>query len=322
MVEVSDALNVSDSARDLEIVFGKPEKPGDALMFGGGRGERQRRVKYWRKPEFEGATDSGWICVGPDYATDSSRHKIVLEKGWKELPNRFGIQLSGQPADREKGIKGTTMGWEGNDAQRKNPIVWLEPFIEAGGLTYIIQPNDGFGTPHTYLMPSEQIVSYGLHRRNGMKGIRPDISEAVDIECPHKCINNNKTRKLFSGINLEEAQKSLDQHMTATHRQSEGARAVGMEVSKQWEMAESRGAQLDVAAIAKIVAATLASLQESKMLDVAKPEPNKYPDGEPDDTWKRAELMSYAADRGIGTPPDKMKATRDIWLEYVKENDH
>lgn len=300
---------LSDAAKALEVIFGKPDEGG--VHVGGSRNEKQRRVKYWRKPEYEGATDSGWIMVGPEYDTDPPRHKQFITRGRKELPDYFGKQLTGQPT--------TTMAWEASTEQRKKPSVWLEPLIKAGGLTYIIQNNDPYGQPGSYLIPADQLVAYGLHQRPGIKELRPDLAEATDLECPHACINNNKTRKLFSGINKEEAEKSLDQHMAAMHRQSEGARAVGVEVSKQWELAAQKGDGLDAEKIAQIVAATIVALQQSNVLDVSKPEPKKYPEGEPHEKWKRIELMAYAGDHGFPDPPDKMKMTQPQWLEYVLE---
>lgn len=313
-----DATNASDSARALEIIFGRGE---DGIMVGGSRREKQRRAKYWRKPEHQGATDSGWIVAGPDYKTDPSRHERLKDKGWKELPDTFGLQVTGQG---DSARNPTTIAWEASARQRAKPSIWLEPFIAGGGLTYKIKATEDFGTPGSYLMPAEQIVAYGLHRLPGIKELRPDLAEAVDLECPHSCINNNKTRKLFAGVNYAEAQKSLDQHMAAEHRMSEGARAVGMEVSRQVEAVG--GAKLDTESIAKIVAATVAALREGGVISggeppkaQAAPEPPRprYPEGEPQPSWKRQELMAWAADNGYEMPDNRLSMNTQQWYEYV-----
>lgn len=314
MVSATETDSLSEAAKALEVVFGKPEANG--VAGGGSRNEKQRRVKYWRKPEYEGATDSGWIIVGPEYDTDAPRHKMWVMRGRKELPDSFGKQLSGQPSTAPIP---STMSWEASDEQRKKPIIWLEPLLKAGGLTYIIGNEDGFGKPGSPLIPAEQLVTYGLHRRPGITALRPDLADAVDVECPHSCINNDKSRKVFSGVNRAEAEKSLDQHMAAVHRQSEGARAVGVEVSKQWDMAQQQGNVLDAEKIAQIVAATILSLQQTNLVQVTTPEAKKYPDGKPDSTWKRAEMMSYASDNGVKYPPGGTKNTQQEWFAWLQK---
>ena len=311
-----DATNASDSATALEIIFGRGE---DGIMVGGSRREKQRRAKYWRKPEHFGATDSGWIVAGPDYKTDPSRHERLKDKGWKELPDTFGLQTTGQ-GDSAKNP--TTIAWEASARQRKRPTVWLEPLIAGGGLTYKIKATEDYGTPGTYLFTAEQIVAYGLHRRPGIKELRPDLAGAVDLECPHACINNNKTRKVFSGVNREEAQKSLDQHMAAEHKLSEGARAVGLEVSRQVE-AVGAGTKIDVDMIATIVKAVLEGVGVAPKVQPAaakpKPEGPRYPEGDPQPDWKRQHLMAWASDNGLPMPENRMAMSRDAWYEYIVE---
>lgn len=312
-----DVEGTTDSARALEIIFGREE---EGILVGGSRKEKQRRVKYWRKPEHDGATDSGWIVAGPDYKTDASRHERLKDKGWKELPDSFGLQTTGQ-GDAKKNP--TTIAWEASPRQRQKPTIWLEPFIQGGGLTYKIKPTEDFGTPYTYLFPADQIVAYGLHRRPGIKEIRPDLASAVDLECPHACINSNKTRMLFAGVNLAEAQKSLDQHMAARHTMSEGARAVGLEVSRQVE-AVGASSRLDTENIAAIVAAVLkgvgisgAPAAEAAPTAPPKPAEPRYPEGDPSPDWKRQHLMAWAADNGLPMPENRMAMGKDAWWEYV-----
>jgi hypothetical protein len=296
----------SDSAKALEVIFGKPE---DGVMVGGSKREKQRRAKYWRKPDHEGATDAGWIIVGPDYMTDAARHDRMKNlKGWKELPDSFGLEITGQP--------NSIITWEGRKDQGKNPERWLEPFFKAGGLTYIIQPGDGYGKPGDYLIPAMQLVTYGFHRRKGITDLRPDLASAVDLECEHGCINENNTRKLFSGITLAHAQKSLDQHMTS-HKQSEGSRSAGREIQKVIEAMEAKGQKMDAEDIAKIVAATIVALQQAQVVEVSQIAAKKYPEGTPDETWKRPQLMAYAADSGMKQLSEPMRKTQAQWLEYV-----
>lgn len=313
-----DAVNASDSATALEVIFGRGQ---DGIIVGGSRREKQRRAKYWRKPEHEGATDSGWIVAGPDYKTDPSRHERLKDRGWKELPDSFGLQITGQ-GDNAKNP--TTISWEASARQRQRPTIWLEPLIANGGLTYKIKPTEDLGTPGTYIFTAEQIVAYGLHRRPGIAQLRPDLAEAVDLECPHACINNNKTRRLFSGVNREEAQKSLDQHMSSEHRMSEGARAVGFEVSRQVE-AVGAGNKIDPEAIAAITAAIIPAVLKAVGVEVKEPkapEPEKvagprYPEGEPAPDWKRQELMAWAKDNGYQIPENRMQMSRDDWYNYI-----
>lgn len=310
-MDETQALNASDSARALELIFGKPE---ENLFVGAGRREKQRRVKYWRAPDHEGATDAGWIKVGPDYMTDAARHeRMKTLKGWKELDDRFGLELTGAP--------NSIISWEARKDQVKRPEKWLEPFIKNGGLTYIIQPNDNYGKPGTYLFPATQLVAYGFHRNPGIKELRPDLAEAVDVECPNEgCINEgDNRRRRFSGVNRAAAERALDSHM-AHHKGGEGARSAGREVQKALEAMEAKGGKLDAEAIAQIVASTIVALQQAGTISVTTPEPKKYPDGDPDATWKRPQLMSWAADHGIPQPEKPMSIPTMGWLKYIREH--
>jgi len=323
MATETEGFTVSDSTKALEIVFGKA---ADGAHSGAMRTEKQQRVKYWRKPEYDGATDSGWIIVGPEIRTDAPGYQLKNQRGWRELPDKYGMQLTGQPD--------TTMHWEGPDA-RRNPLSWLEPFIAAQGLTYIIQHNDSFGPVGSYLMPKEQIVALGVHRRPGIKNLRPDLATAVDLECPMGCINDRRVRSVFAGVDQDEAQKNLDQHMVAKHRDSEGARQMGAEITKQTQALGGVG-QMNVEMIAAIVAATIKAMQGNTaepapsaavaeewvepepVAELPVPEPVYDPSPRFDiDTATRREMMSFAKTMGIQTLP--FKATADVWREYLKE---
>lgn len=308
----------SDSARALEVIFGDPQN----VVVSKTHKEKQRRVKYWRKPERYNATDSGWIVPGPDYKTDAPRHERLKDKGWRELPDNFGLQITGMGMEAKEP---TTIAWEANPLQRQRPTIWLEPFIKAGGLTYIIKPTEDFGTPGTYLIPADQLVAYGLHRLPGIKDLRPDLAEAVDIECETEGCQNqgDGRRKRFAGVNRAAAERALDMHM-ASHTGGEGARSAGRELTKALEAMESRGNSLNAEAIAVAVAAAMKALGVTPTLDpTVRPEPPKppaprYPDGDPTENWKRPEMMAWAADNGLPMPENRMSMTKEAWWEYLQ----
>lgn len=305
----SQIVVASESAEALDLIFGKPP---EGVMNMGPK-ERQRMVKYWRKPDHKGATDAGWIAVGPDYGTDKPGHARYKElKRWKELPDRFGHEITHQP--------GSEMAWERTDAQRSEPVVWLKKFLAAGGLTYKIQLGDDFGTVGDWLMPAAQLVSLGFHRRDGILKLRPDLATAVDLECPNEgCTNDSDgMRRHFAGVTRAEAERALDNHM-ASHKGGEGARSAGREVQKVMEAMEAKGEKLDAQTIATIVASTIVALQQNQVVQVSTPEAKKYPDGKPDATWKRPQLMAWASANGVKYPPGGTKNTTEQWFEYLQK---
>ncbi len=343
-----------DSGKALEAIFGKPDENG--AFSGSARNERQARAKYWRKPEYEGATDAGWITAGPDIQTDAPKYQqYAQDKKYRELPDYFGKQITGQPDstihwEGPRKAYMTRPAKEGGVPRAWSPERWLEPFIANGGLTYIIQPNDTFGTPGTYLMPASQIVALGLHRRPGVKEMRPDLATATDLECPYGCIDQaTKGRRLFAGLTREDAQRSVDQHIIAVHKEALASRAVGDEISKA--MLANGNSGVDAATIAATVAAVLQSLGIGKPEPVAEDltDPNGEPppqaeevesvfpvafegtidvitpapavDAVPDETWKRQDLMAYARTKGIPRPEAAMSMNTQQWLAYVREQE-
>lgn len=311
---VTAATAEAESA--IKALFGTPAEEG-GTHTGQVVRERSARVKYWRKPD-------GWITTGPDVRTDAAKFSQYIEvKRYRELPDSFGKEV----------INMGLMSW-GGPAMRRREVQWLRPFITAGGMTYVIQHGDTFGTPGEYLMPAEQIVTLKLHRQPEIRAMRPDLNEATDLECPYACTTESDDgrsggpgpRRLFSGLTRELAQRALDQHIVAVHKESVASRAVGDTIAQQ--MQHFQGAQIDPQAIAAIVAATVAALsgsqqgaiaavaQEKKYTAKAKEEPAKQP-GKPDGTWSRAQLMSYVSQKKWPRPPRAMALTTEEWLAYV-----
>ena len=301
----------------LDAMFGKP---GDGFHSGAVGREKSARVKYWRKPE-TGATDSGWIQLGPDLHTDIGKYETFLQvKGYKELPDSFGKEIAGMP---ESVIRPQRRYEQGEEHR------WLKTFMDNGGLTYIIQPGDSFGTPGTPLMPASQIVSYNLHREPGMKDLRPDLADAVDIECPYACqAKNGRGRRMFSGLTRQEAEQSRDQHVLAVHKDTIASRAIGDEIAKTL----SANAGIDATTIASIIAAVMAATGHSASpvapvvvevpvdegeVYIHEPEPTRPPNAINIDTARRPDMMAFAKMMGFKTLP--LSAKTDDWRTYLKE---
>lgn len=318
--EVSDPMTTETATNEaLESLFGRP----DQGFFNGTVAHREKsaRVKYWRKPE-SGATDSGWIMLGPDMQTDISKYRQFMEvKRYKELSDSFGKEVAGLPKSRIRPQKRYEAGQEHR---------WLETFMDNGGLTYIMKAGDNYGTPGEYLLPASQIVALGLHRATGMKQARPDLANVVDLECPYACMAKGGTgRRLFSGLTMKEAQQSVDQHVLAVHRETIASRAIGDEIAKSL----GANAKMDAGMIAQIVAAVAAALQpntpepapvaavaqEVPGVDTTPVAPSPAPPTErfDVDTASRQEMMVFAKTMGIPTLPFSAKA--EDWRAYLKE---
>ena len=309
----------ADSSQALASLFGRPE---DGVFGGSVAKEKSRRIKYWRKP-VNGASDSGWIITGPDVQTDAAKYQqYTQEKRFQELPDRFGKEVAGTPNSTIHPSHRHPPGQEHR---------WLEPFMKNGGLTYVIQQGDTFGTIGDYLMPATQIVALALHRRPGMKEARPDLATAVDLECPYGCLSpNGRDRRLFSGVTENEAQKSVDQHIVAVHRDALASRAVGAEISKQ--LASMGGSNIDATTIAGIVSAVMqamkpaaASVAVTLEVEPVQDEPVVYEAWAPEpkslEEMKRQELMAYAKQAGIPSPEGAMRMNTAEWLDYVRANE-
>lgn len=233
----------SQSDAALEALYGKPDAEGTRVgVFGK---ERAARVKYWRKPD-------GWITTGPDVMTDAPKYQqYVSNKRYRELPDAFGKEIL------NTGDMSPLRQVRGQEHR------WLQPFIKAGGLTYVVVQGDVFGTPGEYLMPREQIVALNLHRMPGVKELRPDLADAVDEPCPYGCLDSEtKRHRIFSGLSQEEAQRSIDQHIIAVHKDAVASRAVGDEISKA--MKSFQGSQVSPELIASIAAAVAAAFTQQQ----------------------------------------------------------
>ena len=329
----------ADSDQALASLFGRPE---DGVFNGSVAKEKSRRIKYWRKP-MSGASDSGWITTGPDVQTDAAKYQQFTQgKRFQELPDRFGKEVAGTPNSLIHPVHRHSPG---------NEHRWLELFMKNGGLTYVVQEGDTFGKVGEYLMPASQIVALALHRRPGMKEARPDLRTAVDIECPYGCLSpNGRDRRLFSGLTEDEAQKSVDQHIVAVHRDALASRAVGTEISKQLANLGG-GSNIDAATIAGIVAAVMQAMKPAEVpVEPVEPQPAYLVGGFPrapaasidwsnattitdadiitDDvpcvdfgSMKRQELMAYAKQKGIPSPEGAMRMNTSEWLDYVRANE-
>lgn len=243
----------TESSAALEAMFGKP---GDGVFSGTVARERSGRDQYWRKPD-------GWIVVGPEVGTNAPRYQSFVEnKRYKILPPEFGQEVRG------RGVMTAS-----NPSQiRGKEHMWLTPFIEAGGLTYKIKTGDTFAFSSdevgNYLFCMEQIVALNLHRLPGVKELRPDLADAIDLECPYGCIEERtRKRRLFSGVNKVAAQASLDQHCTAVHKDAVASRAVGQTIAASME--DLKGQQIDANLIAAITAAVVQALKPAEQQAIA-----------------------------------------------------
>lgn len=304
---MSETVRAKGSGVLLESVFGDPRD----VLSGSVAKERSGRVKYWKR------YPDGWIARGPDIRTDPPKwQQFTMTKRWKELPDSFGIEVQGvaggsiQPNHPPRG------GQEHH---------WLMTFFQNGGLTYVCTDSDSFGRPGEYAMPAEQIVSMGLHHDPEIRRLRPDLEEAVDLECPYEPHQDSAgNRRKFSGMSLDEAQKKVDAHVVAVHKDAVASKAVGNAIASA---NAALGAQaIDPNLIAQIVAATVAALKGVDAGAVAavaqeapqKPQGPRYPEGPPSYEWKRAEMMAWAADNGIPMPADRMAMSKDAWWEYIR----
>jgi hypothetical protein len=291
-------------------MFGNANK--DGVFSGTVQRDKSARVKYWRKPEGE-ATDSGWIQTGPDLNTDLGKYQTFLAKRYRELPDSFGKEVAGLP---KSSITPMTPYTPGNEHR------WLQTFMNNGGLTYVIRPGDAFGTAGQPLMPARQIVTLNLHRLPGMKELRPDVADAVDLPCPSACMaKDGKGRRLFSGLTQAEAENARDQHVLATHQNTIASRAIGDEIAKV--LSASQG--IDATTIASIVAAVMAATKAGTVPVVehveAEPElpelpevswdeaveifgfdPKQQANQWPEESWRPSAIHAYIKYRNTGPP--------------------
>jgi hypothetical protein len=295
---------MADSDQVLKAMFGNPN---DGVYGGTIVNERNMRKKYWQKP-------SGEITIGPDWRTDSPKAvKYRDHKRYRELPDSFGLELIN---------KGDITG---HHAQGREHW-WLKPFFEAGGLTYVCTESDFFySRPGQYLITAEQLVTLGLHRLPEVKAARPDLAEAVDLECPYRCMAGDK-RRLFSGLTEAIAQQSVDQHVVAAHKDAVASAAVGDAVAKAMKTVGG-GDTSQIAAIVAAVVAALNPVQTAAVAAVAVGQPPveewadvPEPSGNPDETWTRARMFNWMKGQGMKFP-DKFQSLKQAeLLSYIREN--
>lgn len=265
---------MADTNNELvNLVLG--EKPGEVVV-GSGRGSAL--CHYWKRP-----TD-GWITViAAHVKTDAPAYAEFISKGFKPLPYYFGV---------EEVYKGTMLGGDGTRQ--------FEKFIAAGGLDYIDTRGE-FGDVGEYLMPATQIVQMNWHRSPAVREKRPDVASIVDLPCPHKCID-----KVTGKVSLFASQVLLDKHLDTDpdHRATRTQYAMTETLTKV--LGPQAAPAFDIAAMREEIKAELrAEFLETLRAEAAPPPPIpaapvslRYPEGSPDESWSRQNLMAWAKDNG------------------------
>ena len=302
--------SMTDADQVLASMNAVPDSENGTFV-GVPRNDRSTRVKYWKKPD-------GRIALGPDVRTDPHMYaQYTQNKRWKELPNSFGNE------QKNVGLMSPLKVVRGKEWR------WLESFIAADGLTYVCSDRDNFGKPGEYLMPKEQLVELNLHRFPAIAAVRPDLADAVDLECPFSCPDENTgTVRRFSGVEKRFAQHSIDQHVAVAHKEAVASRAVGQAIAealKTVTVSQAGGSSMDPATIAAIVAATVQALNPQGMGAVAAqavqqgmgmPEPTELA-RTPDEVLADARAMLYGSrepnvSTGFELPPGRNDYTHNI----------
>jgi hypothetical protein len=287
----------TDSNAALTRMFGAAE---DGVFTGVVPRERNQRLKYWKKPD-------GGIALGPDVQTDAPRYQRFVQKGFKELPYSFGCEVV------NSGVLSPVKVMRGMEH------AWLKPFFEAGGLRYICKPTDAFGKPGEYLMSKEQLVALNLHRFGDVKAARPDVADATDLRCPYGCPD-----RLFSGVTLEAAQHSVDQHISAVHKDAVASRAVGDTIAQAMQSYGGGNAALSGETIAAIVAAAVSAVMKQaagvpvvehveaepelpgvswdEAVEIFGFDPKQQANQWPEESWRPTAIHAYIKYRNTGPP--------------------
>lgn len=303
---------MTESELVLKGLFGAAD---DGAFSGPVVNEKSARVTYWKKPD-------GSIGIGPEVGTDAPKYQQYISKGWKQLPPRFGFEVMNKgdmtPLKQVRGRE----HW------------WLKPFMDAGGLTYICELHDSFGKEGEYLIPAEQLVTLNFHRVPGMREQRPDLAGATDLPCPYGCIDEQTRRpRLFAGLTRDQAQRSVDQHIVAMHKDAVASRAVGDTISKAMESVLGKGGGgMTPETIAAIVAATVTAMTGTQKAAVAQVAVEAEPIDEPveiapipsstypDDSWTRQSIIAWASGSGMLMPPNPLALTKASWLQWVDDH--
>lgn len=294
----------------MAAMFGAKSSTGATVL--GSQGRESRQVKYWKKPD-------GWVTLGPTRQTDGPEYLRYLEnKRYKPLPDSYGVEVVGKPA----ALGGSMLNSNGHTR--------LAKFIENGGLTARDETGE-FGRVGDYLLPREQLIVMGMHRKPEIVALRPDLADIVDTPCPYGCIDQATSRpRLFA------YKEWCDQHVVAAHHDAIASEAVGRTIAKAMEKQNG----VDTNQIATIVAAVMAALNpvqtaavasvavdmEEEIGDVVGEEtpaadpPANDDQPRPDiDAMSRQDMMSFAKMMGIPQPPAGWSTKAEEWRAYLKE---
>lgn len=292
---------------------------------------KNRKVKYWRKPD-------GWILLGPEISTDSPKYQQWREFGWRELPDRFGVEVAYTIDSTMLPAK----GYAERDANR-----WMTRLIANGGLTYVITESDDFGKPGEYLITKKQLISMGFHKIKAVTDVRPDLLDVVIVKCPFGCPRE------FAAETQFEAEAAKNQHVAAVHREAVVSQSVGSAVASAIQSVMPSNQPSTAELISAVTTAILAALRaqgEQAMSSVATAAvagidaPGDDADGadgeqaegapgvpgmtEDDaflrdiqyvETAKRTDLQRFAPMRGIKLPSNHGFMTNEQLRQFLKE---
>ena len=200
---------------------------------------KNRKVKYWRKPD-------GWILLGPEISTDPSKYQQWREFGWRELPDRFGVEVAHT-------IESTMLpaaGYPEREAHR-----WMTQLFANGGLTYVIKESDDFGKPGEYLITKKQLIAMGFHKIKAVTDVRPDLLDVAIVKCPFGCPRE------FAAETEFEAEAAKNQHVAAVHREAVVSQSVGSAVASAIKSIAPANSLSTTELIATVTQAILAALR-------------------------------------------------------------
>lgn len=256
--------------------------------------ERSAQFKYWRRP-------NGYIIVGPSPTGDIFRYQKWFRKGYRDLPDMYGVEYM------NKGRM--TLAKTAGQSHR-----WLEPFFEKGGhVARITSATAMLGPVGDFIMSVDQIRELGLHRQEWMQKDRPDCI-VVDLTCPYNCYTENGKPRLFS------TEQALNQHIAAAHRDATASIATGEAMAKALKEAKVDAPGIDVNLIATIVATTIKSLgimdKDNPMNRYAVKPEIELPEGTPTVDWQRRDINAWVKRQRV--PVDWARAFRMKTPEYIE----
>lgn len=267
------------------------EKPGDAVQQTRGG---SALVGYWINPL------TRWVTIGPHARTDPDGYaEFRVVRGFVPLPDKFGVEVGG---------RGYMLGKDGTTQ--------FIPFIQNGGLTYVDERGEFTGTPGAYLMPKDQIVAYNWHRKPEFKARRPDVADVIDYPCPYGCLD-----KFTRSVVQFTSEFELMKHLQNDPVHKNAAQQHAMTEAIQNAVSQNTG-NTDVVQMAGVISEALAMalakyfpappLPPAAPVAVATEAKPRYPDGEPDTTWQRTEMMAWAKDNGLSQVLNTSMNTADV----------